>query len=102
MLPFPSGEPAENTPVEGEGAMAPIRRIAREGWEIECLTPRTWLESAHLTRIGPKALGQQAADASLAVGVVHPAAGIGGPLGAAWAGWVVDEGARAGRSRCRG
>jgi hypothetical protein len=39
--------------VAGDVAMAPIRRITREAYEIECLTPRTWLESARLMRIGP-------------------------------------------------
>jgi hypothetical protein len=39
--------------VAGDAAMAPIRRITRESYEIECLTPRTWLESARLMRIGP-------------------------------------------------
>ena len=42
--------------VTGDAAMAPIRRIARESYEIECLTPRTWLESARLMRIGPQAI----------------------------------------------
>lgn len=39
--------------VSGDAAMAPIRRITRESYEIECVTPRTWLESARLLRIGP-------------------------------------------------
>ena len=39
--------------VAGDAAMAPIRRITRESYEIESLTPRTWLESARLMRIGP-------------------------------------------------
>ena len=39
--------------VAGDAAMAPIRRITRESYEIESLTPRTWLESARLLRIGP-------------------------------------------------
>jgi hypothetical protein len=43
---------------QGEGAMAPIRRLAREAWAIECTTPRTWLESAHLMRIGPAAIAR--------------------------------------------
>jgi hypothetical protein len=42
--------------VTGDTAMAPIRRITRESYEIECLTPRTWLESARLMRIGPQAI----------------------------------------------
>jgi hypothetical protein len=36
--------------------MAELRRITREAYEIECVTPRTWLESARLFRIGPKAI----------------------------------------------
>jgi hypothetical protein len=36
--------------------MAPIRRITRDAYEVECLTPRTWLESARLMRIGPQAI----------------------------------------------
>jgi hypothetical protein len=42
----------------GEAAMAPIRRITREAFEIETLTPRTWLESARLLRIGPQAIAE--------------------------------------------
>ena len=40
----------------GEAAMAPIRRITREAYEIEATTARTWLESARLMRIGPDAI----------------------------------------------
>lgn len=42
--------------VVGDAAMAPIRRVTRESYAIECLTPRTWLESARLMRIGPEAI----------------------------------------------
>lgn len=35
------------------GGMDRLRSITREAYEIENLTPRTWLESAHLMRIGP-------------------------------------------------
>jgi hypothetical protein len=42
--------------VAGEAAMAPIRRITREAYEIEAITARTWLESARLMRIGPDAI----------------------------------------------
>lgn len=42
--------------VTDPAAMEPIRRITREAYEIECTTPRTWLESAHLIRIGPGAI----------------------------------------------
>jgi hypothetical protein len=33
-----------------------VRDIARQAYEIEVVTPRTWLESAHLMRIGPTAI----------------------------------------------
>ncbi len=42
--------------VMDEKALPPIRRITREAFEIECVTPRTWLESARLIRIGPEAI----------------------------------------------
>lgn len=42
--------------IAGEAAMAPIRRITREAYEIEAVTPATWLESARLMRIGPQAI----------------------------------------------
>jgi hypothetical protein len=44
--------------VTGEAAMAPIRKIAREAYEIEATTARTWLESARLMRIGPEAIAK--------------------------------------------
>ncbi len=34
-------------------SMAQVRRFTRESYEIECITDRTWLESARLMRIGP-------------------------------------------------
>jgi hypothetical protein len=42
--------------ITGDAAMAPIRRITREAYEIEAVTPATWLESARLMRIGPEAI----------------------------------------------
>ncbi|MCK6403601.1 MAG: twin-arginine translocation pathway signal protein [Sphaerotilus natans subsp. sulfidivorans] len=42
--------------LSGDAAMAPIRRITREAYEIEAVTPATWLESARLMRIGPQAI----------------------------------------------
>ena len=42
--------------VSGDAATLPIRRITREAYEVECVTPRTWLESARLMRIGPAAI----------------------------------------------
>ena len=44
--------------VTGEAAMAPIRKVNREAFEIETTTARTWLESARLLRIGPDAITQ--------------------------------------------
>jgi len=44
--------------VTGEAATAPIRKIAREAYEIEATTARTWLESARLMRIGPDAIAK--------------------------------------------
>ena len=40
----------------GAGAMDPIRKIAREAYEIEATTASTWLESARLMRVGPGAI----------------------------------------------
>jgi hypothetical protein len=39
--------------VTDAAAMAEVRRITRESYEAEMLTPRTYLESARLMRIGP-------------------------------------------------
>jgi hypothetical protein len=36
--------------------LAALRRITREAYEIEAVTPATWLESARLMRIGPDAI----------------------------------------------
>ncbi|MGI9153202.1 MAG: Acg family FMN-binding oxidoreductase, partial [Rubrivivax sp.] len=44
--------------VTGEGAMAPIRKVTREAFEIETTTAKTWLESARLIRIGPDAIAK--------------------------------------------
>ena len=42
--------------VADAAGMDRLRAITREACEIESLTPRTWLESAHLMRIGPAAI----------------------------------------------
>lgn len=44
--------------VTDAGGMERLRAITREAYEIECVTPRTWLESAHLMRIGPSAIAR--------------------------------------------
>jgi hypothetical protein len=38
--------------------LALLRRITREAFEIEAVTPATWLESARLMRIGPDAIAR--------------------------------------------
>ena len=35
-----------------------LRKLTRQAWELEMTTPRTWLESARLLRIGPAAVEQ--------------------------------------------
>lgn len=42
--------------VTDAGGKERLRAITREANEIESVTPRTWLESAHLMRIGPHAI----------------------------------------------
>jgi hypothetical protein len=44
--------------VADAGGMDRLRSITREAYEIESVTPRTWLESAHLMRIGPSAIAR--------------------------------------------
>ena len=44
--------------VTGEAAIAPLRKITREAFEIETTTAKTWLESARLIRIGPDAIAK--------------------------------------------
>jgi hypothetical protein len=68
--------------VEGEAAMAPIRRITREAYETECLTPRTWLESARLMRIGPQAIASHRDGISISAAVprVMHAVGVFDPM----------------------
>ena len=68
--------------VTGEAGMAPLRKIAREAYEIEAVTARTWLESARLMRIGPDAIAKHRDGISLNdpfVRLVHTA-GIFDPM----------------------
>lgn len=44
--------------VADAGGTERLRAITREAYEIESVTPRTWLESAHLMRIGPAAIAR--------------------------------------------
>lgn len=62
-------------------ALAALRGLARQAFEIECVTARTWLESARLMRIGPQAIAQHRDGITLnspmvrllhAVGVFNP------------------------------
>jgi len=44
--------------VADTGGMDRLRSITREAYQIESVTPRTWLESAYLMRIGPGAIAR--------------------------------------------
>lgn len=58
-------------------AMAAMRRITREAFETEMLTPRTYLESARLLRIGPDEIEQHRDGIALMGGTVRLMAGLG-------------------------
>ncbi len=63
-------------------AVAAMRRLTREAYEIECTTPATWLESARLMRIGPDAIATHRDGISLAspmIRVMH-ATGLFDPM----------------------
>ena len=57
--------------------MAPIRKIAREAYEIEATTARTWLESARLMRIGPEAIAKHRDGISLNSAMVRTVHAVG-------------------------
>lgn len=63
--------------LSGDAAMAPIRRITREAYEIEAVTPATWLESARLMRIGPQAIATHRDGISLNSPMVRALHGLG-------------------------
>ena len=63
--------------VTGEAAMAPVRKIAREAYEIEATTARTWLESARLMRIGPEAIAKHRDGISLNSAMVRTVHAVG-------------------------
>jgi hypothetical protein len=46
-----------------------LRTLTRQAYEIECTTPRTWLESARLMRIGPDAIARHRDGISIAGGM---------------------------------
>ncbi len=53
--------------VVDEGArLQALRALTRRAYEIECTTARTWLESAHLMRIGPDAIARHRDGISIA------------------------------------
>ena len=60
-----------------DAAMAPIRRITREAYETEAVTPATWLESARLMRIGPQAIATHRDGISLNSPMVRAMHGLG-------------------------
>jgi hypothetical protein len=62
--------------------LAALRRITREAYEIEAITPATWLESARLMRIGPDAIARHRDGISLSspmIRVLH-ATGLFDPM----------------------
>jgi Nitroreductase family len=53
--------PSSSVKVQGSIEAARVnelRNIAAQAWEIEIRTPRTWLESVKLTRVGPEQIKQ--------------------------------------------
>lgn len=58
-------------------AMAQVRRITRESFETEIVTPRTYLESARLMRIGPGEIAQMRDGISLMGSMVRVMATVG-------------------------
>lgn len=63
--------------LRGDAAMAPIRRITRDAYEIEAVTPATWLESARLMRIGPQAIAKHRDGISMNSPIVRAMHGLG-------------------------
>ncbi len=58
-------------------AMAEHRRIAKEAWRIELVTPRTVMESIHVLRVGPKEIAQHRDGISLNDPLVRALAAVG-------------------------
>ena len=52
--------------VDATASVQALRTLTRQAYEIECTTPRTWLESAHLMRIGPDAIARHRDGISIA------------------------------------
>lgn len=51
---------------DGAQTLPALRALTRRAYEIECTTPRTWLESAHLMRIGADAIARHRDGISIA------------------------------------
>jgi hypothetical protein len=58
-------------------AMAQVRRITRESYETEIVTPRTYLESARLMRIGPDEIAKNRDGISMMSGMVRAMSAVG-------------------------
>jgi hypothetical protein len=58
-------------------AIAEHRRIAKEAWRIELVTPRTVMESIHVLRVGPKEIAQHRDGISLNDPMVRALAAVG-------------------------
>jgi hypothetical protein len=58
-------------------AMAQVRRITRESFETEIVTPRTYLESARLMRIGPDEIAKNRDGISLMGSMVRVMSSVG-------------------------
>ena len=63
--------------VDAPDQMAVLRRITRDSFETEMLTPRTYLESARLMRIGPAEVEQHRDGVALMGSAVRLLAGVG-------------------------
>lgn len=63
--------------IEDVAQMQRARVITREAYEIECVTPRTWLESAHLLRIGPSEISRHRDGISLTETRIRVIEGLG-------------------------
>ena len=63
--------------IDAPEPMATLRRITRDSFETEMLTPRTYLESARLKRIGPAEIEQHRDGISLMGTGVRLTAGVG-------------------------
>ena len=61
------------------GPMAQVRQLSRQSYETECITDRTWLESARLMRIGPDEIVKNRDGISLMGNAPRPPSAVGMP-----------------------